>query len=100
MMSIYVLAQSTDTTTGGGLISLLPLLLGVGLLILITLPQRRMRKQQAQLQSSLEVGDEVRTIGGIRGTVIALDDDTATVQVLDGKLLVERRAIAGKIGGD
>lgn len=95
-MSIYVLAQSTDTAAGAGSF-VFPLLLAVGLLILITLPQRRARKQQAALQSALEVGDLVRTVGGIRGTIIEMDDDTATISVEDGKLVVERRAVAGKV---
>jgi len=98
-MSIYVLAQSTDTATGGAGSFLFPLIIAAGLLILITLPQRRMKKQQARLQSDLAVGDAVRTIGGIRGTIIALDDDTATIQVEDGKLVVERRAVSAKVEG-
>jgi preprotein translocase subunit YajC len=96
-MSIYVLAQSSDTAAGGGLSSIFLLVLAVGVFFLITLPQRRMRKQQAAMQSTLEVGDSVRTIGGIRGTILSIDDDSATIQVEDGKLIVERRAIAGKI---
>jgi preprotein translocase subunit YajC len=96
-MSIYVLAQSTDTTAGSGLSSIFLLVLAAGVFLLITLPQRRMRKQQTQMQATLEVGDQVRTIGGIRGTIIAIDDDTATIQVEDGKLVLERRAISGKI---
>jgi preprotein translocase subunit YajC len=96
-MSIYVLAQSSDTAAGGGLSSIFLLVLAAGVFFLITLPQRRMRKQQSQMQSTLDVGDNIRTIGGIRGTILEIDEDKATIQVEDGKLVVERRAISGKI---
>ena len=95
-MTMYVLAQDA-TSTGSGFTAFLPLLLAVGFLFLITLPQRRMRKQQAALQEALAVGDLVRTAGGIRGRVLALDSDTATIEIEDGRMIVERRAISGKI---
>lgn len=99
MMLMYVLAQQTETTGSGGLTAFLPLLLAVGFLFLITLPQRRMRKQQAQLQQALEVGDQVRTAGGIRGRVISLEEETAVIEIESGRMVVERRAISGKIEG-
>lgn len=98
-MSIFVLAQSSDTAAGGAGSFIFPLVLAVGFLLLITLPQRRMRKRQAELQAGLEVGDVVRTVGGIRGTVIEIGDDTATIQIEEGRLVVERRAVSGKIEG-
>lgn len=98
MMSMFVLAQDGATTGGGGFTAFLPLVLAIGFLFLITLPQRRMKKRQAALQAALQVGDEVRTAGGIRGRVIELDDDTAVIEVESGRLRVERRAISGKSG--
>ena len=91
-----VLAQET-TETGGGLAAFLPILLAVGFLFLIMLPQRRMRKQQQQLQSSLVVGDAVRTAGGIHGRIVELDETTALLEVESGRIRVERRAVSGKV---
>jgi preprotein translocase YajC subunit len=94
-MTMYLVAQ--ETPTAGGFGAFLPLLLIVGLFFMITLPQRRMRKQQAALQESVAVGDLVRTAGGIRGRVISLDTDTATIEIESGQMVVERRAISAKI---
>ncbi len=95
MTATFILAQ-TDAT-GGGLTAFLPLLLAVGFLFLITVPQRRMRKQAAALQESLSVGDTVRTAGGIHGRILSIDDGTVLIEVEVGKLRLERRAIAAKL---
>ena len=61
-------------------------------------PQRsRVRKHQ-DLVTSLGVGDEVTTIGGIYGTIEFMDDATAVLQIEGGgRLRVARRALADKV---
>ncbi len=44
-------------------------------------PQRKEQKQKAQLLAQLAVGDSVRTTGGFIGTVIDIDEESATVIV-------------------
>ena len=51
------------------------------LYMLMIRPQRKEQKQKAQLLSQLAVGDSVRTTGGFIGTVIDIDDESATVIV-------------------
>lgn len=79
---------------------LLPLMIFGGLFyVALILPQRRRQKQMQQLRDSVEVGDEVRTIGGIIGRVTSLSEDEATIDVGGGtKLRVTTRAIAEKLG--
>ena len=58
-------------------------------------PQRRRSRQQAQLWSDLEEGNEVVTMGGIYGRVTAVDEDSVHLEVAPGTVLrVDRRAIA------
>lgn len=67
---------------------------------LLIRPQRTRQKKAQELQSSLSVGDEVQTIGGIYGTIDYFDQetDTAIIQTEGGgKLRVARRALAGKV---
>ncbi|MDH4119802.1 MAG: preprotein translocase subunit YajC [Acidimicrobiia bacterium] len=97
MTSLYLLADTAPTTTGGAAAAFLPLLLAVGFVFLLMMPQRRMRKQQAALQEALQVGDLVRTAGGIHGRIISLDESSAVIEVESGRLRLERRAIAGKL---
>jgi preprotein translocase subunit YajC len=76
-----MLAQE-DAQTGGGLITLaLPILMIVGFYFLLIRPQRNRQRAQQALLSSLEVGDEVMTTGGIFGTIIEIDEDEGVVTV-------------------
>ena len=83
---LQLLAQS-DTQSGGNLIGLaLPLLMIVGFYFLLIRPQRNRQRSQQALLSSLEVGDEVMTTGGIFGTIVEIDDDEGvlTVEIAPG----------------
>jgi preprotein translocase subunit YajC len=68
--------------------------------LFIIRPQRNRAKQQQQLSASLTAGQEVRTIGGIHGTVVSVDDDSVVLRVEEGKIRVSRRAIGSVIGAD
>src|SRR5207253_4089684 len=65
------------------------LLISLGLMVvifyfLLIRPQRRRAMQQRDLVESLDVGDEVVTVGGMFGTIRAIDDDLVTVEVAPG----------------
>ncbi len=102
---IGFLAQNGSTSTGGGLTGLLvPLLLMGGLFYFMLIrPQKRRSQAQKRLLSSLEVGDEIMTGGGIFGTIKEIDDDedTVTVEIAPGTdIRMVRRAIAQKLVED
>lgn len=99
-MSFVLLAQDSG---GGGsaLPSLIFLALMVGVFyLLIIRPQRKRAAAQKELASSLEVGSEVRTIGGIHGTVVSMDDDSVVLKVEDGQIRISKRAIGARAGED
>jgi preprotein translocase subunit YajC len=63
---------------------LIILLLPIAAIIFLTVvPQRKQRRKQAELMGSLEVGDEVVTIGGIHGMVNHIEDDVVHLEVDD-----------------
>lgn len=43
-------------------------------------PQQKKDKQSQKMRSSIEVGDDVITIGGIVGTVVSLKEDTIVIE--------------------
>ena len=51
------------------------LLFGVMYFMMIR-PQQKRRREAQQMQSALGPGDEIVTIGGLHGTVVAVDDET------------------------
>ena len=63
--------------------------------LLIVLPQRRRTTAHRALVEALKVGDEVVTIGGIFGTIVAVDGDRLDVEIASGVVVtVARNAIA------
>ena len=44
----------------------------------------RKKKEEAQLRNSLEIGDEITTIGGIMGRVVAIKDDEDAIIIETG----------------
>ena len=66
------------------------------LLLVMIIPQRKRDKKIKDMLSSIKVGDRVRTIGGIYGTVTNIKDDIITISVGPDKarLVFARGAIA------
>jgi preprotein translocase subunit YajC len=65
---------------------------------LIVRPQRTRLRSQQQLQSSLELGDEIMTFAGFFGTIRRFDGDVVTVELSPGvEARLTRRAISGKV---
>lgn len=95
-----IIAQAEE---GGNILGLLlPLVIIGGLFyVMLYLPRRRAAKKAEELASAIEVGDEVRTIGGIYGTIRSEDDDTYTLDLGGGNTMrVAKRAVAERLGDD
>jgi preprotein translocase subunit YajC len=68
---------------------------------LLIRPQQRRARQQRDLVSSLDVGDEVVTIGGIYGHIAEMDDDSITLDVGGGtRIRIVKQAVARKFVRD
>ena len=79
---------------------LLPLILLFAVMYFMLIrPQQQRVKAQRELVSSLAVGDDIVTIGGLLGRIVSLDDEIAEIETGNGTILRFRRsAISGKIG--
>jgi preprotein translocase subunit YajC len=63
--------------------------------LLLIRPQRRRQAEQAQMQTVLEVGDEILTAGGIHGMVREIEDEIVHVEIAPGTTVrLDRRAVA------
>ena len=69
----------TTTESYSSLFFTLALML-VMLYFMIYRPQKKQEKKDAAMRSSLEIGDQVTTIGGIIGRVVAIKDDTFVLE--------------------
>jgi len=105
MFELLALGGDTASESSGGnvLVTILvyAAILGGLFYFLLIRPQRTRQRRQSELLSTLEVGDEVQTIGGIFGTIEFMDDSTAVLQIEGGgRIRVARQALAGKVGGE
>lgn len=91
-----IIAQ--EASEGGNALGfILPLVILGGLFyVLLILPQRRRQKKMEAQRADIEVGDEVRTIGGIIGTVVDEQDDIFTIDIGGQRMRIIKRAVAGK----
>jgi preprotein translocase subunit YajC len=97
---LHPLAASTSTSTGGSQVTFVIFLLAIvaSFYFLLIRPQQRRARQQRSLMDSIDVGDEVMTVGGIYGTVRGMDDESFTIEVAPGiDLRVTKSAIARKL---
>ena len=73
-----------------GLASLVPLLVLIVLMYFLMIrPQRKKDKQTQDMRKSLQVGDEIVTIGGICGKIVKTKDETIVIQVGADKVKFE-----------
>lgn len=95
---LAILAQDTQANP---IVAFLPLLLiGVVFYFLLIRPQNQRRRAQMEMQSAIEVGDEVVTTAGIYGTITDIDDDygIVTLEVAPGtEIRLARAAIASRL---
>lgn len=102
MIDVLILAQED---AGGGGAAGIGNLLFLGAMVavfwfLFIRPQRKRMKEQQDLQSAIDVGDLVHTVGGIHGRVVAIDGDDVVIQVEEGRLRLSRRGIASRTSPD
>ena len=62
--------------------------LTIGMLVVVVVvfyffgirPQKKQEKEVANMRNSLQVGDEITTIGGIIGKVVSIKDETCVIE--------------------
>ena len=84
---------------GAMLSSFLPLVIMVLIFyFLLIRPQRKRDKAEREMRNSIQVGDEISTIGGFIGKVVSLKEDTLVIETSADrtKLKLYRWAIRGK----
>lgn len=91
-MRTLVAASSGKSGSSSSTLLLLAVVVVLGVLFFMS--NRRKRRQSQQQQQSLQIGSPVSTTSGMLGTLVRLDDRTATVQVSPGvEMEFIRRAV-------
>lgn len=74
---------------------LLPIIVFAGMYFLILRPQQKRMKERESMVRAAGIGDEVATVGGVIGTIVAEEDENiVSLEVdTDVELRVQRRSI-------
>lgn len=82
----------------GTLVNLLPLVALLGLMYFMMIrPQQNQAKKRQAMLNSLAVGADVVTIGGLHGTISAIDDKIVKLKVASGVELTFNRSAIGAV---
>ena len=82
-LNFFDTAAGTDGTSFLMIIVIYAAIFGLLYLFLIR-PKSKRQKQDQKMRENLEIGDEITTIGGIMGRVIAIRDDEDAIIIETG----------------
>jgi preprotein translocase subunit YajC len=82
----------------GGL--LLPVAFIAVLYLVLIRPQQKRQKKHAQAVRELTVGDDVITIGGLHGRIVALDEESMDLEVTDEVVMRFQRSSLARVVAD
>ena len=57
-------------------------------------PQKKQQKKDTEMRNALDIGDEVTTIGGIVGRVVAIKEDTFVLETGSDRMKIRFRRSA------
>ena len=98
----HVMALDTTTAAAGGGVQMVIMLLVyavfiVALYFIFFRPQSKKKKKEQEMRKNAQVGDEITTIGGICGRIVAVKDEVDSIVIETGsdrsKMLIKRWAI-------
>lgn len=84
-----VLAEAT--AAGGGnfsMILMLVLMFGVFYFLIIR-PENKKKKKTEEMRSSLSIGDEITTIGGMVGKIVQITEETITFETGEDRVRIQ-----------
>ena len=95
-MSLF-LTETGAAAGGSSMIIMLVLMFAIFYFFIIR-PENKKRKKTEEMRSSLSLGDEIVTIGGIIGIIVSMKEDSLVIETGSdrSKVRLTRWAISGK----
>lgn len=95
-MNIFstLLAAAPGSGTGSTGMIIMMVALFAAMYFFTIRPQKKQQKMEQEIRESTQVGDEVTTIGGICGKVVAIKDDTITIETGSDRTKIKLKKFA------
>ena len=86
----FLFTETTDmaAASGGSFILMLVMMFAVFYLFIIR-PENKKKKKTEEMRSSLSLGDEITTIGGITGKIVQITEDTITFETGEDRVRIQ-----------
>ena len=82
--NLPILADTTQSSGSWLLMLAFYAVIIIGGYFLFIRPQSKRKKEEAQMRNSLDIGDEITTIGGIMGRVVAIKEEEDAIVIETG----------------
>ena len=90
--SRMTLLLTADATAAGGSSMIIMLILMFAVFyFLIIRPENKKKKKTEEMRSSLSLGDEITTIGGITGKIVQITEDTITFETGEDRVRIQTK---------
>lgn len=88
---MYLLLSSDVATTAAGGSSMIIMLVAMFAVFyfMIIRPENKKKKKTEEMRSSLSLGDEITTIGGITGKIVQITEDTITFETGEDRVRLQ-----------
>lgn len=97
MNSILLMAQASGEASGTNSVSfiIMMVVLVAVMYFMMIRPQKKREKEEQEMRSSLEIGDEIITIGGIVGKVVTIRENDIIIETGSdrNKMKIQRWAV-------
>lgn len=81
MFNILLAAEGASSGGSSWIMLVVLGVLMVGMILMTIIPQRKKQKQAQQMMAALKKGDQIKTIGGFEGTIVAIDSANNTMDI-------------------
>ncbi|MBS7360214.1 MAG: preprotein translocase subunit YajC [Oscillospiraceae bacterium] len=80
-LNYLVLEEAAALTKGSGMSSIIMMVvIFAAMYFLMIRPQKKKQKEEQEMRDSIQIGDEITTIGGIMGRVVTVKDDCIVLE--------------------
>ena len=89
-MLLFLTEDATAVAAGGGASMIIMLIAMFAIFyFLIIRPENKRKKKTEEMRSSLSVGDEITTIGGITGKIVQITEETITFETGEDRVRIQ-----------